>query len=329
MQKSVLLFALLAIVALVVSLAAPISSVFAADPPIVYPPEYIGDKTPPKVNPDGSKVIPNTSPLSKEDQKLLDKKKDLAEKYQAMKEDKYDKATYKKEWEDFLVEVKEDKAKHTPSGLADFKTLASDKTLGVTQYPQINGYYCGPGTAYMMLNFLGNTTSYYGLGLSQSALGSTCSGSGCRDSRGNYLQTDYWGETPWSTTGTERPLKDGLNYWRQGSVSGFYLPVGTSVNAATLKNNLVQDIDANFPIAGNSWEVAFAASQHHLAGHPSNLTIYHWIVFRGYGESGNVVHYTDPAHNAPSVSWYASVPAYSSHGTNDMAVILDGRGYVW
>lgn len=205
-------------------------------------------------------------------------------------------------------------------------TASFTKTLGLVQSSQINYYYCGPATAYEMLRYLGNTTSYYGASLSQSALGATCSVSGCRSSDGNYLQTDAHVGTDWSDGGGH-PMPDGLNYWRGGSVSGFYMPVGTTVNATTFKNNFTSDIDSNYPVAGNADEVQ-GYPQYHLVGHP-NQNIQHWFAIRGYDNNGDTVQYADSISGASSISYSASVPAYSSMPTSTIAVILDGRGYVW
>jgi hypothetical protein len=76
LRKSNRVFAMIAIIALVVGLTSPVSAVFAADPPPGYPPEYVGDKTPLELNPDGSKKLPtNAKPLDKEHQQTHDKKR--------------------------------------------------------------------------------------------------------------------------------------------------------------------------------------------------------------------------------------------------------------
>ncbi len=293
-------------------------------------PYYVGDKTS-QLNPDGSKAHPPSKPLSAAEQKIYDKKAALAANYVAVRQGSYDGAKFEQEWVSFLKELGEDPAKHsisipkTKNGVTP-NAASFSKTLGLTQSSQINSFYCGPATAYEMLSFLGNWTSYYGLSLSQSALGSTCSGSGCRSSDGNYLQTDAHGGTDWSNGGGH-PMPDGLNYWRQGLTNGFYVPVGTSVNATTFKNNFTSDIDANYPVAGNADEVAGSAT-YHLVGHP-NIDILHWFAIRGYDNNGDMVQYADSISGAPSIRYYQSVPPYSSMATSTIAVILDGRGYVW
>jgi hypothetical protein len=39
--------------------------------------------------------------------------------------------------------------------------------------------------------------------------------------------------------------------------------------------------------------------------------------------------YEDSVHNAGSVSWHASVPAYSTLPSSSIVSIVAGRGYVW
>ena len=296
-------------------------------------PHYVGDKSV-QTNPDGTKAHPDSGPLSAESQKILDLKQQLSDKYASVRAGKYDRVKYNQEWTSFLDQIKEDRVRHAMLAAPQTATgvkpdaLYTANTLSVLQVSQINSYYCGPATAYEILKYLGNNTSYYGASLSQSALGSTCTVAGCRSTDGNYLQTDAHVGTDWYDGGGH-PMPDGLNYWRQGSVSGFYEPVGTTVNATTFKNNFTSDIDSGYPVAGNADEVANAPQPYHLIGHPANANILHWFAIRGYADSGNTVAYVDSVSGASSISYSSTTPAYNSMATSTIAVILDGRGYVW
>ena len=71
--------------------------------------------------------------------------------------------------------------------------------------------YCGPATAYSILQEMGFPTSHDGEALSQNKLAIT-----------KYLETNYWGNTPWSGLSSDHPMPESLNYWRTGSYSGYY-----------------------------------------------------------------------------------------------------------
>jgi len=151
-----------------------------------------------------------------------------------------------------------------------------------------NGSYCGPSTAYMILNALGNTTSVDGEGLDQSCLAGNC-GSGAPNST-KYLETNYWGGTPWWVSAADQPMPQTLNYWRTGSYSGYYIPVG-SPSVGTEKDDMVTDIVSGYPLALNENE---SAGGNHLPGHPA-IDIGHWLDNNGFHNSGWTVHYADPA----------------------------------
>jgi hypothetical protein len=55
----------------------------------------------------------------------------------------------------------------------------------------------------------------------------------------------------------------------------------------------------------------------------------HWIDIRGYRDYGAITDYEDSVHDASSVSWALTVPAYSAISSAVMADILGARGYDW
>src|SRR5262249_41790200 len=103
----------------------------------------------------------------------------------------------------------------------------------------------------------------------------------------------------------------------------------SSTDIANYKSFLVSNIVSPpaVPLVGNAWEAS--GSSYHLRGHPTDRPIFHWFDIRGYTSSGRSTMYEDSVHNAPTVSWYASVPAYSTQASNEIVTILGGRGYVW
>ena len=106
--------------------------------------------------------------------------------------------------------------------------------------------------------------------------------------------------TAWYT-GSSYPVPTTLNnklgnaYYYPTNVS--YSP--TSTEKATFQTDLVSDIDNGY----------FEA--------------------RGYADYGASTMYEDSVHGATSVSWSASVPAYSTLSSSTITTIVGGRGYVW
>jgi hypothetical protein len=183
--------------------------------------------------------------------------------------------------------------------------------VAANQTPQITSYYCGPAAVHEALGAVG-------VSLSQSAAAAAL-----------HTTTDG---TAWSGGGTSPsgyPVPDVLNahqsrnYYVPQSVSS---PTSTAINR--YENDLKVDIFAvEVPLIGDAWETP--TSDHHLVGHPTNRTIFHWFEIRGYQSSGATTMYEDSVHNATTVSWYAGVPAYSNIPSSWLVSIVAGRGYVW
>jgi hypothetical protein len=138
--------------------------------------------------------------------------------------------------------------------------------------------------------------------------------------------------TAWSgarTTPSGYPVPDVLN---EHENRNYYLPqyVASPPTAGaidTYEKDLKMDVYAlGVPLIGDAWEVPGGP---HLVGHPPNKEIFHWFEIRGYQNSGASTMYEDSVHNAKSVSWYASVPAYSTLSSKTIVTIISGRGYIW
>ena len=146
------------------------------------------------------------------------------------------------------------------------------------------------------------------------------------------LHTKSSDGTAWSGGGTSPsgyPVPDVLNARERRN---YYVPQAvssaTSGAISTYEGDLKSDIySVGAPLIGDAWETS--TSQHHLVGHPTDRTIYHWFEIRGFQSSGTTTMYEDSVHNATSVSWYSGVPAYSSLPSSWVVSIVAGRGYVW
>lgn len=198
-------------------------------------------------------------------------------------------------------------------------TSATDGDVGTafqTQAP--NSSYCGPATAWMILNALGNTVSHDGESLSQACLGGSC-GAGAPYST-KYLETNYWGGTPWWVSTSDQPMPQSLNYWRTGSYNGYYIPE-YSPSVGTEKSDMVFDIVNGFPLALNVTEYA---GQAHLPGHP-NVDIGHWVDNNGFHDSGWTVTYADPASGLSGFS----PPQFVAVDLTYMNQFVVPHGIVW
>jgi hypothetical protein len=186
--------------------------------------------------------------------------------------------------------------------------LPAVRDLPLTQQAQARGYYCGPATVAEMLAQLGRPLTQ---GAVARELGTKPAGTG-------------W------TDGSGYPVPDVLN---ANQAKNAYVPVALAQQPARaqlreFEADLVADLNhgGGVPLAGNAYEVAGGP---HLAGHPVNQTIFHWIDIRGYQDFGAVTDYEDSVHGASSIGWSSGVPAYSSLSTRTLVSILGGRGYAW
>jgi len=182
------------------------------------------------------------------------------------------------------------------------------RDLRATQQPQINGYFCGPATVSEMLAQMG-----HGLTQQRAAgeLGTNVAGTGWSDLSGNPVP---------------RVLNQHQHRNNYVAVALPWAPTGSQVRA--YERNLVTDINrrGGVPLAGDADEVPGGP---HLVGHPVNQTIFHWFDIRGYQQNGALTDYEDSVHNASSIGWSATVPAYSTLPSATIVDIIGARGYDW
>ncbi len=186
--------------------------------------------------------------------------------------------------------------------------LPAARDLAATQQPQLRNYFCGPATVSEMLAQVGIRITQW---TAARELGTTPGGTNWSDSSGY-------------------PVPRVLN---ANQARNTYVAVGlpwspTASQIRTYETDLVRDINSKggVPLAGNAYEVAGGP---HLTGNPVNQTIMHWIDIRGYRDYGAITDYEDSVHNAASIGWSLTVPAYSSLASSTIVYILGARGYDW
>lgn len=238
------------------------------------------------------------------EQRLAAVKAKLADDYALVRSGHLDRATFNAEAEPFL---------RTNGGMSAVQASAllvspmlSSNTLSMSEYAQAKTYYCGPASAYEILAYRGGASGPSGESLSQTNLAKTGTG---------YLNTEYYGNTPWSPA----VMAPTLNTWQ-------HFPFYATQSGATLstyESRLVWDVDSTYPIALGIYE---SSSTPHLVGHPTDRVIQHWIAARGYTSSGVNTSYADSVHGS-SVSWASGVPAYSTIPSSNMVTMMNAGSY--
>jgi hypothetical protein len=186
--------------------------------------------------------------------------------------------------------------------------LPAARDLAGTQQAQVRDYFCGPATVSEMLAQLGVKLGQF---TTARELGTNLSGTDWSDASGY-------------------PVPRVLN---QNQARNSYVAVAlpwspTRQQLVTYETDLVTDVNDNggAPLAGNAYEVPGGP---HLVGNPVDQTIMHWFDIRGYQGYGAITDYEDSVHDATSIGWRASVPAYSSMPSAVIVDILGARGYDW
>jgi hypothetical protein len=179
--------------------------------------------------------------------------------------------------------------------------------IAIVQYSQERSFWCGPAMLKSLVRVRGITISQ---STAAHRLSTTTNG------------TDWY-------NGSYYPVERALDHYL-GPHGANYVPIAlpgspTSTQRDLYKERLYRNVSRNWGIAGDAWEVPNGP---HLIGHP-NTTIFHWFAIRGFHDWGERTNYADPASGAPSLTWGARVPRYSTMSSNTIVTILGGRGYVW
>jgi hypothetical protein len=186
--------------------------------------------------------------------------------------------------------------------------LPAARDLLGTQQPQVRDYFCGPATVSEMLAQLGVKMGQF---TAARQLGTNLSGTNWSDASGYPVP---------------RVLNENQSRNSYVAVALPWTPTSRQVSAYEI--DLVADINDNggVPLAGNAYEVPGGP---HLVGNPVDQTIMHWFDIRGYQQFGAITDYEDSVHDATSIGWGASVPAYSSMPSTAIVDVLGARGYDW
>lgn len=175
--------------------------------------------------------------------------------------------------------------KDAPNDAESGSTPVPTVFLGVTHSGQIEYYYCGPTSGFMMMRFKqAGASAYNGASLTQGNMAGP-----------DHMRTDINGSTPF----TYDTMRIGLNRWRSGQATGFYQTLADPSDTQ-FKDAFVSDIGGyNMPLAVSTIEYAGGI---HYNFHPNQL-IGHWLVgngFRNFADDG--VGFLDPAANASGLS---------------------------
>lgn len=180
-------------------------------------------------------------------------------------------------------------------------------SLPVEHRAQSVSYYCGPASGFMILKYRGNMTSEKnGDSLSQGSLAKYV-----------HMDTDNLKSTPWD----EHRFRIGLNRWRTGVATGFFVdldsPSGSDVQVALTYDLYQKDI----PFGADTVEFAGGV---HYNGHP-NQTIGHWPAAYGYANSGDTAYFLDP-----STSVWSGVNERFNYNTDNFTNrFLQSNGITW
>lgn len=178
------------------------------------------------------------------------------------------------------------------------------KILNFTTTQQINGHYCGPASAYMVLKYEGQNVTQSGLA---KELGTTTAG------------TDF-GKN-WET---------GMNYYSDHSYAVMWGFSNDSTERA------IQMTDAAIGTIASGYGVIYdtiqysGTSTNRLKGYPNYLasTIYHYVAGRGYSTtdpSNRVCYYTDPTNSTTYTDAYGP----QTIGFRLMCTLIKDRGLVF
>ena len=246
---------------------------------------------------------------SARDLTILARKKALVQEAIAVRAGTLAAATFQRDWQAFIREYGGPTTAANqalePRPYCNSGGCNTSLYINLTQQAQTTYYYCGPASAAEALQVRNVSESQ-----------NTLAGN-------SYLQTNEYGGTNWGSL----VMPGTLNYFTNSS---FYeaLDANSTNNYNAFASDLYTDI-------GQGWSVVIAVYEEnntttpHLVGHPTNIVIKHWVASYGYTEYGANTAYADSVHNATSISWHQSVPAYSTISSYNMWIMMNQGGYGW
>lgn len=186
---------------------------------------------------------------------------------------------------------------YTPNGSAAQKfTLEQaaytpvEQYLGIRWTGQPNGYYCGPTSGYMILDYLGAARSTSGTPLT---IGNVASYMGANQS-GISMDT--------------RDFQRGMNNWLGYNA---YTTI-EHPSYETVRNAILSSFETGYPVSVHTWE---RRGGPHYNGH-ANSTMGHLMVVDGYNSETDAVYIADPWagvwSNSSQKFWYGSLREFAS-----------------
>jgi hypothetical protein len=179
--------------------------------------------------------------------------------------------------------------------------------LNVPSHDQNQYYYCGPAAGVMIADYRNaGPSAANGATLTQKHMAGPA-----------HMNTDDPDllSTPYASNNWTR----GLNQWLFGTNGGYYAQVNNPTPSQFCAA-LGYDLADNHPFGVSTVELA---TQAHYNGHPTEKTIGHWIVARGFSNYQNTTYFRDPAHgNWPGVS----VPQSFNHATDGFVTTFVDNG---
>lgn len=141
------------------------------------------------------------------------------------------------------------------------------RKFGIPHFHQVNGYFCGPASMQMIMQYLGATTSADGEELTQWA----CA---------RYLKCTA------SSGSMTSDLAPALNAWLGKDVYRLI----RQPSAETFRSAVIAALDSGYPLMINTNE---CRGGYHYNGH-NNATYGHIIVLEGYDSEEDLVYFKDP-----------------------------------
>ncbi len=172
--------------------------------------------------------------------------------------------------------------------------------FGMTHRAQLNGYYCGPATAQMILSRLGYNRSTTGYALSQPNL-----------ARYEYLRTDYNRRTLYE----DARMSVGMNAWMGKNLYVQQWKPNTAQFRTAVSNSFTS---TGRPVVVDTQEYAGGA---HYNNHPAYSTFSHLMPVEGYNPSTGQIIMLDSA----SHFYYGSQPSFT-HSLSSFTQFLQRYG---
>ena len=187
-------------------------------------------------------------------------------------------------------------------------------SLPLTQYPQNNGYYCGPASVRSIL-------MHKGYNYSQTTLAGN-----------TWLKTDQFSSTPWflvdGSTMAQYPVPVTLKAITSYNYVPFPFGPLTTLYESELKLRVQVTTYSNYGVAALGQSKASSTHPSHLPGYPTNKDVNHWLAVNGYADSGNTIRIVDSA-NSANVSWGANVSPKYTITLTKFTAFANHRGIVW